>query len=76
MHKMIKTLRPLRGASLRPEIDKLIDDFGRWDVLRAAFLAVVQPPRRMLEASDLPDRLRRDIGLPPVNVPRDWRMLR
>jgi hypothetical protein len=73
---MIKILKPHRGTLLRPEIDRLIEDFGRWDVLRAAFLAVFHRERPLPDAGELPTYLRRDIGLPPVDVARDWRMLR
>lgn len=76
MHDMIKILIPVRGAISRPEIDRLVEDFGRWDVLRAVFSAVFERPGRLPDAGDLPAHLRRDIGLPPVDVPRDWRLLR
>lgn len=73
---MIKILKPMGGAMLRPEIDRLVEDFGRWDVLRAVFAAVVGRRSRRGDADDLPGYLRRDIGLPPVEAPRDWRLLR
>jgi len=74
---MIKIVNRQRALVLRPEIDRLIEDFGRWDVLRAAVLAVVgRPPPRTPDAADLTARMRRDIGLPPVDAPRDWRLLR
>ncbi len=73
---MIKTLNPMGRAISRPEIDRLITDFGRWDVFRAAVAAVVRPRRPLPDAGDLPKYLRRDIGLPPVHVPQDWRLLR
>ena len=66
----------MRGAMLRPEIDRLVEDFGRWDVLRAVFSAVFERRNRLPDAGDLPKYLRRDIGLPPVDVARDWRRLR
>ncbi|MCA0271697.1 MAG: hypothetical protein LCH69_06475 [Proteobacteria bacterium] len=73
---MIKALTPPRGALLRPEIDRLVADFGRRDVLWAALRAVIRRAPLRMEASDLSSHLRRDIGLPPVADPRDWRLMR
>lgn len=73
---MFKALTPPRGAHLRPEIERLVADFGRRAVLSAALRAVVRRGAVRMEAGDLPGYIRRDIGLPPVAVPRDWRQLR
>lgn len=73
---MFKILKPMPEPLLRPEIDRLVADFGRRDVLRAALVAVLRPARRPLGAGDISAHLRRDIGLPPVDVARDWRLLR
>lgn len=73
---MIKALTPPRGAHLRPEIERLVADFGRRDVLVAALRAVFRRDRMRMEARDLTAHLRRDIGLPPVAGPRDWRLMR
>ncbi len=59
-------------------IAALIEEVGAWRVVAAALRTVFRrgerpaPPGR-----DLPQHLRRDIGLPPViEVPRAWEMWR
>ena len=60
--------------SSRPEaeLSDLIARHGRWPVLAAALRAVFQRhhPPAMPCVDDLPDDLRRDIGLPPRPAPR------
>lgn len=73
---MIKVLKPPPGVFLRPEIDRLVEDFGRRDVLVAAITAVFRRGGTPMDVSGLPDHIRRDIGLPPVHAARDWRLLR
>lgn len=73
---MIKVFKPAPGVLLRPEIDRLVGDFGRRDVLWAAIGAVFRGGATPLDVGSLPEYLRRDIGLPPAHVPRDWRQLR
>lgn len=60
-------------------IDALVTEHGAWRVLLRALRALVLPPRARPAASvdALNDRLRRDIGLPPLGpAPGDWRDLR
>ncbi len=46
-------------------LNDLIASLGPWIVLRAALRALVRRrPRQVYFEHDLPDRLRRDIGLP------------
>lgn len=73
---MIKVLKPSPGAFLRPEIDRLIEEFGRTDVLRAALGAMIRRRAVVMDAGDLSAHLRRDIGLPSDAPLRDWRLLR
>lgn len=73
---MIKILKPSPGVLLRPEIDRLVEDFGRRDVLWAAVRALFRRRAVPLDAGDLPDYIRRDIGLLPAAPMRDWRLLR
>lgn len=73
---MIKLLKPPSAMLLRPEVDRLVEEFGRRDVLRAAIGAVLRRRSPPMEAGGLSAHVRRDIGLPPVDVPRDWRLLR
>lgn len=73
---MIKVLKPSPSGLLRPEIERLVEDFGRRDLLWAAIGAVFRRASVPMDAGDLPDYIRRDIGLPPFDVPRDWRQLR
>ncbi|CTQ50018.1 hypothetical protein [Jannaschia donghaensis] len=46
-------------------IDDAIDRHGATRVLWAALRALLRPTARPPDLRDLPDRLRRDIGLPP-----------
>jgi hypothetical protein len=73
---MIKVLKPSPGGLLRPEIERLVEDFGRRDVLWAAIGAVFRRGSSPMDAGDLPEYIRRDIGLPPAASARDWRQLR
>ena len=73
---MIKVMKPSPGAFLRPEIDRLVEEFGRRDVLRAALGAMIRRRAVVMDAGDLPAHIRRDIGLPPEAALRDWRLLR
>lgn len=73
---MIKVLKPSPGGMLRPEIERLVEDFGRRDVLWAAIGAMFRRGPAPIDAGNLSAYIRRDIGLPPVDVSRDWRQLR
>ena len=73
---MIETLKPQRAAKLRPEINRLIEDFGRLQVFAAAVRAVLRPGTALPVTDALSDRLRRDIGLGPAPARADWRLLR
>lgn len=73
---MIKVLKPSPGMFLRPEIDRLVEEFGRRDVLRAAIGAMIRRRAAPMDAGDLAAHIRQDIGLPPVDPVRDWRLLR
>ncbi len=50
-------------------IAALVERHGRWRVLRAALFAG-QPRRRHSKHPQVPDRLRRDLGLPPRHAPQ------
>lgn len=52
---------PVRHRTL---IDAAIEAHGPLPVLRAALRALM--PRRRQVVTDLPDHLRRDVGLPPL----------
>jgi hypothetical protein len=61
-----------RVAHLRPHllIEELLIRHGAWTVLRALATAMLRGRRRRrLEAADLSNHLRRDVGLPPSHPP-------
>lgn len=69
--------RPDHGEPAAPllSIEAVIDRHGAWRVLRAAAAALLrgQPRPRRLDPQALPNALRRDLGLPPVDdPPRHW----
>jgi hypothetical protein len=58
--------------ALAPVLEELIASHGRLRLALLLLLALIKPPVRPPDARDLPDHLRRDIGLPdlPPAVPR------
>ena len=67
-----------RLGHLRPHlmIEELLLRHGTWTFLRATAKAMIRDRRRQrLEAADLPDHLRRDVGLPPGHSPPTLRGL-
>lgn len=59
------------SAILRVSVDTLINEHGRWRVALAALAAAIRARKRRLPQSvaRLDNRLRADIGLPPVVDP-------
>ena len=54
----------------------LVDQHGVWAVLRALAAALLPPAREVVRLDDLSPHMRRDMGLPPVEVPRKYWELR
>lgn len=60
-------------------LDAFISEYGVGRVLRATLVTVVRPrPRRQrrMYAEDLPEQIRRDLGLPPILEPPSMGYLR
>ena len=72
----------LEGVNPQQAVEWMIDEHGKWRVLRAVWLAVFWRPKaaKPVAPYHLPDAMRRDIGLPdlppranpypPVSPPR------
>ncbi|WMT91441.1 hypothetical protein [Pelagibacterium sp. H642] len=58
-------------AVLRISVDTLIAEHGKWRVVLAAIKAMVRGKRRVqtIRPIDLPNSIRRDIGLPTIVDP-------
>lgn len=63
---MIKTLKQ---DTLTMGLDKIIDQYGFWSVVRALVMRIFKHNDIVLPVTDMSDHIRRDIGLPP-NVPK------
>lgn len=63
---------PAGRGDLPAALESIIDQHGRWRVLRAALAAALRARRRehLPDASVLSDHLRRDIGLPSLPAHR------
>lgn len=78
----MKTQSVLEGMKPQQAVEWMIDHHGTWRVLRAVWVAVFWrlTVAKPVEPYDLPDAIRRDIGLtdlpqrappyPPVSPPR------
>lgn len=69
----------LPRVSEAERIEAFISEYGVGRVLRATLVAVMRPrPRRQrrMHAEDLPEEIRRDLGLPPILEPPSMGYLR
>lgn len=75
---MMNVMKFEPAAQPEHRIAAVIEEFGAWRVLRMALQALVRrsgPP--FGDARELPEHLRRDIGLSPeIEVPRAWELWR
>jgi hypothetical protein len=79
----MKQVLSARGAapvssSVSASVEAVIAEYGAWRVLLQALQSALFAPRPALaDIKALDDRLRRDIGLPPLSQsPPDWHLLR
>ena len=65
---------PIGKADPPVSIERMIEEYGAWRVLRAALAALAMRRRRLAlgDASPLNNHLRRDIGLPPAYRPQGF----
>lgn len=70
----MKTQSLLESMKPQQAVDWMIDHHGTWRVLRAVWVAVLwrKPAARPVAPYDLPDAIRRDIGLPVLPPRADW----
>lgn len=69
----------LRRVTEAERLEAFISEFGVGRVLRATLVSFVRPrPRRQrrMHAEDLPEQIRRDLGLPPIFEPPSMGYLR